>query len=80
MGYTKHRGSSIAKVLPGNFEEMKELYLIDIMSVVEMEEILSDLIINWDHTALKLVPSSSWTMEKRRLNMWRLLQLTTNNK
>ena len=65
MGYTKRRGSSTAKVLPSNFEEMKELYLIDIMSVVEMEEIPSDLIINWDHTALKLVPSSSWTMEKK---------------
>ena len=38
MGYTKHRGSSTAKVLPSNFEEMKELYLIDIMSVVEMVE------------------------------------------
>ena len=66
MGCTKHRGSSTAKVLPNNFEEIKELYLIDIMSVVEIEEIPSDLIVNWDHTALKLVPSSSWTMDQKK--------------
>ena len=35
------------------------------MSVVAMEEIPPELIINWNHTALKLVPSSDWTMEKK---------------
>ena len=35
------------------------------MSVVAMKEIPPELIINWDHTALKLVPSSNWTMEKK---------------
>ncbi len=33
--------------------------------VVKMEEIPDALIINWDQTAMKIVPSSSWTMEKR---------------
>ena len=61
-------------MLPCNFEELKELYLIEIMSVVAMEEIPSDLIINWDHKALKLVLSSSWTLEKREVNLWRLSQ------
>ena len=27
-----------------------------------MEEIPSSLILNWDHTGLKYVPVSSWTM------------------
>jgi hypothetical protein len=30
-----------------------------------MEDIPADLIINWDQTAVKIVPSCSWTREKR---------------
>ena len=30
-----------------------------------MEDIQGDMLINWDQTAMKLDPSSSWTMEKR---------------
>ena len=33
-----------------------------IQSIVEMEEIPSDLIINWDQTAIKYVPVLNWTM------------------
>ena len=29
-----------------------------------MEEVPAELIINWDQTGIKLIPSSSWTMEK----------------
>lgn len=39
--------------------------MADICSVVKMEEIPDQLVLNWDHTAIKIVPSSSWTMEKR---------------
>ena len=39
--------------------------MIDIKSVVSMEEIPDQLIINWDQTALKLAPSSNCTIEKR---------------
>ena len=65
LGYTKRRGSTKAKILPGNFEEIKDSFLIEVMSVVSMEEIPPELIINWDHTAFKLVPCSNWTMEKK---------------
>ena len=30
-----------------------------------MENRLGDMIINWDQTPMKLVPSASWAMEKR---------------
>ena len=30
-----------------------------------MEDVPSSLVINWDHTATKTVPSSQWTMEKK---------------
>ena len=35
------------------------------VTTVEMEEIPPELILNWDQTGIRLVPSSSWTMEKR---------------
>ena len=65
MGFTKRRANSKAKILPGNFIEIKEQYLMDIKSVVTMEEIPCELILNWDQTAMKIVPSSQWTMEKK---------------
>ena len=30
-----------------------------------MEDIPNELLLNWDQTAMKIVPSVSWTMEKR---------------
>ena len=47
-----------------NFEERKAKFLSYIKVVVLMEKIPSPLILNWDHTGLKYVPVSSWTMAK----------------
>ena len=38
--------------------------MFDVKTVVEMEEIPKDLIINWDQTDMHYIPVSSWTMEK----------------
>lgn len=65
MGYTKRKANSKCKVLPDNFEEIKKNYLADIRAVVEVEDVPPSLIINWDHTATKIVPSSQWTMERK---------------
>ena len=65
MGFTKRRANSKSKIMPKNFAEIRENYLIDVESVIEMEEIPSDLVINWDQIGMHLVPSGSWTMEKR---------------
>ena len=65
MQFTKRRANSKSKVLPSNFDDIKEQFLLDIRSVVVMEDIPKQLLINWDQTAMKIVPSSSWTMEKR---------------
>ena len=48
-----------------DFEGVKQQFLIDIRAVVKLEEILKDLILIWDHTGLKIVPMSSWTMEEK---------------
>ena len=62
MNYVKRKACSKAKVSVPNFDEVKANFLCDIKATVEMEEIPPSLIINWDHTSLKYVPSSSWTM------------------
>ena len=65
MGFTKRRTSSKSKVTPDNFTEIKEQFLIDVETVIDMEEVPPSLVINWDHTAMKITPSSQWMMEKR---------------
>lgn len=47
-----------------NFTELKIAFLDDVVTAVTMEEIPPELILNWDQTGIKLVLSSSWTMEK----------------
>ena len=65
MGFSKRTASSKSKMLLCNLQAIKEQFLINVNSVVKMEDIPGDMIINWDQTAMKLVPFSSWTMEKR---------------
>ena len=57
--------TSTSKVSPSDFDELKSNYLINIYSIAKMEGIPNSLIINWDQTGMKIVPTSSWTMEKK---------------
>ena len=65
MGFSKRRATSTSKVTPTDLEELKKIYIIDIYSIVKMEDIHDSVIINWDHTGMKIVPTASWTMEKK---------------
>ena len=65
MGFVKRRGNTKVKVSVEHFETLKTQFLLDIKATVEMQEIPPELIINWDQTGIKIVPVSSWTMEKR---------------
>ena len=47
------------------FQWGEEIILADLVAVVTMEEIPAELILNWDQTGIKMIPSSTWTMEKR---------------
>ena len=62
MNYSKRRGTTKAAMPVEQFQEIKTAFLKDIIDVVTMDEIPSDLIFNWDQTGLNLVPASSWTM------------------
>ena len=63
MGYVKRKATSKAKVTVKNFEELKEQFLLEINHVIVMDEILANLVINFDQTGLHFVPVSEWTME-----------------
>ena len=65
MRFVKRKGCSTKKLMMHNFEEIKEQFLFDIKVVVRMEDIPDDLIFNWDHTAINIVPVSSWTMNQK---------------
>ena len=65
MGFAKRKGCSTKKLMVHNSEEIKEQFLNDIVTVANMEDIPDDLILNWDHTAINIVPVSSWTMNQK---------------
>ena len=64
MGFIKRKGNTKAKVDVEKFCEPKRLFLQDIKSVITMDEVPAELVINWDQTGLSYVPVSEWTMEK----------------
>ena len=65
MNLVKRKGTTKIKVLPSDFEKLKKQFLSDIRSIVAMEDIPKELIINWDQTGMKYVPVSNWTFEEK---------------
>ena len=56
MGLVKCKAnSSAAKVMPKDFDELKEQFIQDIHTIVEFEEVLPNLVINRDQTMIKYV-------------------------
>ena len=64
MQFTKRKANSKSEVFPTNFDEIKEQFLLDIRSIVVMEDIAKNLLVNWDQVAMKIVPSSAGMMER----------------
>lgn len=64
MHYVKRKGSTArSKESVSDFMERKSTFLQDVVATVEMKEVPFELILNWDQTEIKIVPSSNWTME-----------------
>ena len=64
MNFVKQKATTAkSKHSNADFVRMKQQFLADVMTTVEMEEIPAELILNWDQTAIKTVPSSTWTMD-----------------
>ena len=57
--------TSKSKYSNANFAEAKKLFLTSVVQIVTMEEIPPGLVLNWDETGIMIVPSTSWTVDKR---------------
>jgi len=64
MDYVKRKACSKAKVDPEHFDKLKEGFLQEIKSIVTIDEIPNELILNFDQTTLYYIPATPWTMEK----------------
>lgn len=51
------------KMTVSNFSSVKEQFLLDVQTAVEMEDIPPELVFNWDQMGVSIVPGSTWTME-----------------
>jgi len=65
INFVKRKATTSAKVELAHFKELKEQFLLDAKAVIDMEDIPSDLILNWDHTGINVVPGSQYTMEAK---------------
>ena len=65
MGFVKCRGTTKCSISAENFESLREEYLNNVSTTVIMEDIPPEMVLNWDQTGLRIIPSKSWTMEKR---------------
>ena len=65
MGFVKRRANTKSKVSVEHFDELKKLFLLDFSNAVEMDEVPTELVINWDQTEINYVPIPSWTMEQK---------------
>ena len=66
MGFVKRKGTtSKSKDTVDDFKRRKAEFLEQVRTTVVMEEIPSELILNWDQTGLNIVPASHWTLEQK---------------
>ena len=64
MGFVKRKANTKVKICPDGLLELKSNFLSDIPAIVQLEEVPPSSVVNWDHTGLKYVPVSCWTMAK----------------
>lgn len=54
-----------AKLSEQQISQIKHTYLTQISGMVKVHKIPPELVINWDQTGVKLIPSQKWTMEQQ---------------
>ena len=62
MRFFRRKVSNAGKVLPAEYAELKEQFLADVAAEMILNDIPADLVINWDQTGLKFIPTGEWTM------------------
>lgn len=61
MNFMNRRATTKCGIPP----QVKTEFLQNVIDVVQMEEIPSQLILNWDQTGIHSVPTSNWTMASK---------------
>ena len=67
MGFVKTKISNAGKVLPAEYVELKEQFLANIAAEIILNDIPAYLVINWDQTGLKIVPTGEWTTVRHEI-------------
>lgn len=52
MGYVKRKANTKSKVTVKEFEVLKAQFIYGIEVIIEMDNVLDKLVINWDHTEI----------------------------
>ena len=65
-------------IIYSEFTQRRKEFLQAIHDTVVMEDIPAELVLNWDQTGVKLLPSSTWTMERK--GQKRIEMVGTNDK
>ena len=82
MGLVERKGSTKAKIQVENFKEFKKFFVQDVKTVMVMDEVLLELVVNWDQAGLKYVPVSEGTMAEegsKREFMGKMINITYCN-
>ena len=67
MNFVKRKGTNTAK-LPPYFEKVKSDFLERVKKAVLENQIVPQMVINWEQTAVRLVLYPDWTMEEQGSN------------
>lgn len=67
MNFVKRKGCSTMKKMVCDFENIKVNFLNNVFAVDKMEDIPDELILNWDHTPINIVPGPWARKEQKEL-------------
>ena len=66
MNFVKRKATTAnSKYAITDYDCVKKEFLEDVVATVEMEEIPPELVLNWDQTGIRIVPSNNSTMTSR---------------
>jgi hypothetical protein len=62
--YVKRKGTKAARKIPEDFPLIKQAFTDKVHKLIEENNIPDELVINFDQTGCKIVPTSDWTLER----------------
>ena len=65
MGLVKRKATKAARKIPPDFADIKLTFLQRVAEIVRENKVPSELVINWDQTGAKFVPTSQWTLAQQ---------------